>query len=191
VLNVQGVYTNGASRYNFQDLMNTSYAMYGGGTGVPGVYQSLGIGGVSDAVFVNGSGMELTTTYGFRGAYTHNWDPYWNTAVYGGWGAVRYNDTAKGYICSAMVATALLSSGLAGCNPDFNYSTVGVITRWTPVKNLTFSADLAYTMLDQKYASGSTVTQTAANVGIAKPAASYELKDQNSLTLLLRAQRNW
>ena len=57
-LNVQGVYTNGASRYNFQDLMNTSYAMYGGGTGVPGVYQSLGIGGVSDAVFVNGSGME-------------------------------------------------------------------------------------------------------------------------------------
>jgi hypothetical protein len=191
VLNVQGVYTNGASRYNFQDLMNTSYAMYGGGTGVPGVYQSLGIGGVSDAVFVNGSGMELTTTYGFRGAYTHNWDAYWNSGVYGGWGAVRYNSTAKGYICGAMVATALLSTGLAGCNPDFNYAVVGLITRWTPVKNLTFSADLAYTMLDQKYASGSTVTQTATNVGIAKPAASYELKDQNSLTLLLRAQRNW
>jgi hypothetical protein len=191
VINVQGVYTNGASRYNFQDLMNTSYAMYGGGTGVPGVYQSLGIGGVSDAVFVNGSGMELTTTYGFRGAYTHNWDAYWNTGVYGGWGAVRYNDSAKGYICGAMVATALLSTGLAGCNPDFNYSTVGVITRWTPVKNLTFSADLAYTMLDQKFASGSTVTMTANNVGIAKPAASYELRDQSSLTLLLRAQRNW
>ena len=28
-------------------------------------------------------------------------------------------------------------------------------------------------------------------VGIAKPAATYELKDQNALQLLLRAQRNW
>ena len=72
-----------------------------------------------------------------------------------------------------------------------HYAQLGLITRWTPVKGLTFSADLAYTMLDQKYASGSTVTQTANNVGIAKPAATYELKDQNSLTLLLRAQRNW
>jgi hypothetical protein len=170
--------------------MGTSYAMYGG-TGLGGVYQSLGIGGVSDAVFVNGSGMELTTTYGFRGAYTHNWDAYWNTALYGAWAAVRYDSTAKGYICTAIVATALLSSGLAGCNPDFNYAVVGMITRWTPVKGLTFSADLAYTMLDQKYASGSTVTQTANNVTVAKPAALYELKDQNSLTLLLRAQRNW
>jgi Porin subfamily len=189
-LNIQGVYTNGASRYNFQDLMGTTYARYAG-SGLAGAYQSLGFGGVSDAVFVNGSGMELTTTYGFRGGFTHNWDPYWNTGLYGAWAAVRYNGTAKGYICGAMVATALLSSGLAGCNPDFNYAVVGLITRWTPVKNLAFSADLAYVMLDQKYASGSTVNQTANNVGIGKPAALYELKDQGAVSLLLRAQRNW
>ncbi|MGY4425990.1 hypothetical protein ACVWY2_008439 [Bradyrhizobium sp. JR6.1] len=63
-------------------------------------------------------------------------------------------------------------------------------TYWTPVKNLTFSADLAYTVLDQKYASGSTVTLPLQS-GIAKPGAVYELKNQSSLTLLLRAQRNW
>lgn len=44
-------------------------------------------------------------------------------------------------------------------------------------------------MLDQKYASGSTVTLPLQS-GIAKPAATYELKDQNSL-VLLRAQRNF
>ena len=33
-LNIQGVYTNGASRYNFQDLMPANYVMYGG-TGFP------------------------------------------------------------------------------------------------------------------------------------------------------------
>lgn len=188
-INLTGVYTNGASRYNFQPYTSTTYAMYGG-TSLAAAYQSVGLAGLSDSVFVTGSGQQLTTTYGFNGAYTHNWDPRWNTAIYGGWGAVRYNDTAKGYICGAVVAGLALSSGAAGCNPDFNYSVVGMITRWTPVKNLTFSADLAYTMLDQKYAAGSTVVLPA-QAGIAKPGATYELKDQNTVSLLIRAQRTW
>ncbi|MGY3531157.1 MULTISPECIES: hypothetical protein [Bradyrhizobium] len=54
---------------------------------------------------------------------------------------------------------------------------LGSAHRWTPVKNLTFAADLGYVMLDQKYASGSTVTLPAQS-GIAKPAGVYELKDQ-------------
>lgn len=188
-INMSAVYTNGASRFNFQDYMTTTYAMYGG-TGVAGAYQSVGLAGLSDSVFVAGAGQQLTTTYGVQGAYTHNWDPRWNTSLYGAWGAVRYNGTAKGYICGTFVATLALSSGIAGCNPDFNYSVVGLVTRWTPVKNLTFSADLAYAMLDQKYAGGSTVTLPLQSA-IAKPGAVYELKDQNALTLLLRAQRSW
>ncbi|MGY3033962.1 hypothetical protein ACVIIV_003132 [Bradyrhizobium sp. USDA 4354] len=188
-INVQGVYTKGATRYNFQNYTSTTYAMYGGAS-VVGAYQSLGLGGISDSVFVAGAGQELTTTYGFNGAYTHNWDPRWATSLYGAWAAVRYNSTAKGYICGAFVATLALSSGAVGCNPDLNYAVVGVATFWTPVKNLSFTADLAYTMLDQKYASGSTVTLPV-QAGIAKPAGLYELKDQGSLTLRLRAQRVW
>ncbi|MCK1581841.1 porin [Bradyrhizobium sp. 168] len=188
-INVQGVYTNGASRYNFQQYTPSTYAMYSG-TGLAGVYQGVGLAGLSDSVFVTGAGQQLTTTYGFNGAFNHNWDPRWSTSIYGGLGAVRYNNTAKGYICGAFVAGLALSTGVAGCNPDFNYGIVGTVTRWTPVKGLSFSADLTYTMLDQKYAGGSTVvlpTQT----GIAKPGATYELKDQNTLSLLLRAQRSW
>ncbi|MCK1663481.1 porin [Bradyrhizobium sp. 151] len=188
-INVSGVYTNGASRYNFNSYLTTTFNMYGG-TGVPGAYQSVGLAGLSDSVFVTGSGQQLTSTYGIMGAYTHNWNPYWNTALYGGWAAVRYNTTAKGYICGAIVPTLALSSGVAGCNPDFDYGVVGVITRWSPVKNLTFSADLAYAILDQKYAGGSTVSLPLQS-SLAKPAAPYELKDQGAITLLLRAQRNW
>lgn len=188
-INLTGVYTNGASRYNFQDYTSTTFAMYGG-SALAGAYQSVGLSGLSDSTFVAGAGQELTTTYGFRGGYTHNWDPHWATGVYGAWAAVRYNGTAKGYICGAFVATLALSSGAAGCNPDFNYAVAGVATYWTPVKNLTFSADLAYTMLDQKYASGSTVILPL-QANIAKPVGVYELKDQSTLTLLLRAQRNW
>lgn len=189
-INMTGVYTNGASRYNFHDYMSgTTFAMYGG-AGVAGAYQSVGLGGVSDSVFVTGSGQELTTTYGFQGGYNHNWDPHWSTSLFGAWAAVRYNNTAKGYICGAFVAGLALSSGLAGCNPDFNYGIVGTKTAWTPLKNLTFSVELAYMMLDQKYASGSTVTLPLQS-GVAKPGAAYELKDQNTFALLLRAQRNW
>ncbi|CCE08885.1 conserved exported hypothetical protein [Bradyrhizobium sp. STM 3843] len=183
-INVQGVYTNGASRYNFQSLAQTSYAMYGSSGNA---YQSLGIAGVSDGVFGVGTGVELTTTYGFRGAFTHNWDPYWNTALYGAWAAVRYDNTAKGLICTSPGFVALGITG-AGCNPDFNIGQVGLITRWTPVKNLTFSADVTYSHLDQKY---SGVIAAPAVNAVAKPAAAYELKDQDTVSLLLRAQRNF
>jgi hypothetical protein len=83
-----------------------------------------------------------------------------------------------------------ISTGVLGCNPDFNYAVVGLVTRWTPVKNLTFTGEVAYTMLDQKFASGTTFT-SAGSVPLGKPAAVYEVKDQNAVTLLLRAQRNW
>jgi hypothetical protein len=57
------------------------------------------------------------------------------------------------------------------------------------VKNLTFSADVTYTHLDQKHVG--TIAPAANIVPIAKPAAVYELKDQDTVTLLLRAQRNF
>ncbi|MGL3111905.1 porin [Bradyrhizobium sp. BR 1432] len=186
----QGVYTNGASRYNFEsDLFDHLRDVP-----VAPVFQVLtrvwALLVFPTPVFVTGSGQELITTYGLNGAYTHNWDTRWNTAVFGAWAAVRYNNTAKGYICGAFVTTLALSSGGAGCNPDFNYAVVGTDRPLDPVKNLTFSAEFAYMMLDQKYASGSTVTLPL-QAGIAKPSAAYELKDQNSLVLLLRAQRDW
>ncbi|MGY8663466.1 porin [Bradyrhizobium sp. UFLA05-109] len=188
-VNVTGVYANGASRYVFNDYMSTNFARYGG-TNLTGAYQSIGIAGIADSVFVAGAGQELSTTYGFNGAFNHNWNQYWHTSIFGGWGAVRYNSTAQRYICGAFVTGLALSSGPAGCNPDFNFAVAGTYISWTPVKNLTFGAELAYNIVDQKYASGSTVTLPA-QPGIAKPAAVYELKDRGALTLLLRAQRNW
>ncbi|MDE5447160.1 porin [Bradyrhizobium sp. CSA207] len=188
-INLTGVYANGASRYTFNDYMSSTYARYGGTT-LAGAYQSVGFAGLSDAVFVAGAGQQLTTTYGFNAGYTHNWDPHWWTSIFGGWGAVRYNGTAKGYICGALVTSLALSGGAAGCNPDFNYVTLGTHTAWTPVKGLTFGVELIYNLLDQKYASGSTVTLPVQS-SVAKPAGLYELKDQGALSLLLRAQRSW
>ena len=86
-----------------------------------------------------------------RGAFTHNWTPAWNTSVYGAYAHVMYSGGAKALSAGAVSGSASQpAAGVTSCNPDYNIAQLGVITRWTPVKNLTFSADLTYTNLDQK-----------------------------------------
>jgi hypothetical protein len=189
VINMQAVYTDGATRYNLQSLAVVSYSMFGSAS-APGAYQSIGFANAPDAVYTgtstaNGTGLENVTTWGFRGGYTHNWDPYWNTGIYGAYASIRYGNNGQAAICANAVTLLAL---VGTCNPDFNIAQAGIITRWTPVKNLTFSGDFTWTRIDQKY-SGTVVAPTLASV--AKPAAVYELKDQDSFNFLLRAQRNF
>ena len=189
VINISAVYTDGASRYNFQDLVPTTFAMFGGSAVG---YQSLGFAQVSDAVFTgtstaNGTGQSLVKTWGFRGGYTHNWDPYWTTAIFGAYAAVQYDGVAKAAICTNIAAVSVAGTGFT-CNPDFNIAQIGTKVGWTPVKNLTFSGEAVYSMLDQKHSGAVTIP---AVLGLAKPAAVYELRDQSSWTFLARAQRNF
>jgi hypothetical protein len=184
-LNIQAVYTDGATRYNFQNLAPQGFAMYGG-TGVPGAYQSVGLAAVADGIFGLGTGISKVQTWGMRGAYNHNWDPYWSSSLYGAYAQLKYGNGGNALACASLSGAAFV--GVTTCNPDFNVAQIGVITRWTPVKNLTFSGEATYTHLDQKFAGTIAVP---AQAGIAKPAAVYELKDQNTIQVLLRAQRNW
>jgi hypothetical protein len=187
-INVQAVYTDGATRYNFQNLAPQGFAMYGG-TGLPGVYQSVGLAAVADGIFGLGTGISKVQTWGMRGAFNHNWDPYWNSALYGAYAQLKYGNGGTALVCAALGGLIAAGPGIvASCNPDFNVAQIGVITRWTPVKNLTFSADVTYTHLDQKF---SGLIAPPLQAAIAKPAAVYELKDQNTVQLLLRAQRNF
>ena len=182
-----------------------SFAMFGDSNSG---YQSVGFGATTDAVYFPGAngtgGLKLTTAWGIRGAFNHNWDPYWSSSLFGSYSAVRYdggaNDninglgttTAKGAYCAAFAAS---HSGQAAngnqvgnytCNPDFNVAQLGVVTRWTPVKNLTFSAEVQWFHLDQKMSGSSVFTASAP-----KPNALYEFKDQDTFLLQVRAQRNF
>jgi hypothetical protein len=165
-----------------------SFAMFGGsGFG----YQSVGFGATTDAVYVSGGDLVLTNAWGVRGAFNHNWNPYWSTSLFGSYSAVRYDDSAKAAYCTAFNVSHPGATGVAGvgtysCNPDFNVSQLGVVTRWTPVKNLTFSGEVQWFHLDQKMAGSSVFAATSP-----KPAALYEFKDQDTILLQLRAQRNF
>jgi len=187
-----------------------SFAMFGN-TGLAGGYQSVGFGNTSDGLYAppgtfgtgaGGSGIILTSAWGIRGAFNHNWDPYWSTSLWGSYAQVKYdggaNDnlagisSAKGIYCAAFAAShpgqsaAPAAAGTYSCNPDFNVAQVGVVTRWTPVKNLTFSAEVGAFFLDQKMSGSSNFAAPAP-----KPTTLYEFKDQSTVFLNVRAQRNF
>jgi porin-like protein len=170
-----------------------------GSTGFPGAYQSVGFGVSTDAIYSGGvgggatQGLKLTEAFGVRGAFNHNWDPYWSTSLWGSYAGVRYNGSvldgtsAKGAFCNAYNAATGVKSADYSCNPDFNIAQVGVVTRWTPVKNLTFSAEVGAFFLDQKFTGAAVLTAPAP-----KPAGVfYEFKDQSTVFLNVRAQRNF
>ena len=62
-INMNAVYTNGASKYSFQQLFPQAFFIYSGSNVG---YQSLGFAGISDGVFTTGSSIELLTSWGFR-----------------------------------------------------------------------------------------------------------------------------
>ena len=189
-------YAKGATKHVIATSgTSPSFAMFGGsGFG----YQSVGFGATTDGVYLPGAGgtggIVLTSAWGIRGAFNHNWDPYWSSSLFGSYSSVRYdggaNDnllgagttSAKGAYCAAFAAShpgqALVGSaaGAYTCNPDFNVSQLGVVTRWTPVKNLTFTAEVQWFHLDQKMSGSSVFTATAP-----KPNALYEFKDQDTV----------
>ena len=54
ILNLQAVYTDGATRYNLQSLAAVSFSMFGG-TNLAGAYQSVGFANAPDAVYTGTS----------------------------------------------------------------------------------------------------------------------------------------
>ena len=104
-------YARGNTRNVLQHL--AQFAMFGD-TGLGGAYQSIGFGQNADGVFAPGGDIKLVTAYGIRGAFNHNWDPYWSTSLFGAYAAVRYGGSntdltsGKGQWCANYNAGKLL-----------------------------------------------------------------------------------
>jgi len=185
-INMQAVYADGDTHEVFGNVAwPQNWSMYSGSNIA---YQSVGFASLADGVFGTGTSVQKVKSWGFRGGYTHNWSPNWASGIYGGYAQVRYGAVGGALVCANFAA--LGPSAGAVCNPDFNFAVVGANVVWTPVKNLAFTADVSWSHLDQKY-SGTISGANTAVAAFAKPAAVYELKDQDSVSMLLRAQRNF
>ena len=65
---------------------------------------------------------------------------------------------------------------------------IGFNTVWTPVKNLAFTVDVSGALSTRSH---SGLIASPGLAAAAKPAAVYELKDQDFGHMLIRAQRNF
>jgi hypothetical protein len=196
---IEGSYAKGDTKSIFSTAGSTpNFAMFGGSGRA---YQSVGFGATTDAIFLpilnGGTGdLKLTESWGTRGSFTHNWDPYWNSSIFGAASWQHYNGTvgdlttARGQYCfQYMVSNKLTAANTSvdfSCNPDFAVYQIGFNTRWTPVKGLTFTGEVQYVRLDQNFTGTATLTPSAP-----KPTATYEFRDQNTVLLQVRVQRNF
>jgi hypothetical protein len=168
-----------------------NFLMLGGTSTQFGPAQTIGFGATTDAVYLPGAAggdgsLHLTTAYGVRGAFNHNWDPFWSTSLFGGMGWVRYDSTARTEYCAAY-AVAVAGMGVTyGCNPNYTMSMLGAVTRWTPVTNLTFSAEVLWAHLTTGF------TGTAAfSPGAPYPVTALTFHSQDTASLNVRVQRNF
>jgi Porin subfamily len=203
---VEGAWSLGASKYviGTSGAAPSSFDIYSG--------QRFAMGTVSDSIYSgispnNGNPQtqqQLTRGWGFRGAFNHNWDPYWSSSLFGGIAGLSYNSTAKTLFCNTYVANAGIQirgagltngGGTAGafgagsvCDPGFTISMIGFVTRWTPVKNLTFSAEVLYAYL--KTNMSGTIT-AAPNSALPLANTTYNFGNNGTTSLNLRVQRNF
>ena len=165
-IKMDATWSRGASKYVLATSSSTpsSFNIYN--------LTKFAMGVVTDAVYSgissnNGNpqtGLQLTNGWGFRGAFNHNWDPYWSSSLFGGIAGLSYNATAKTLYCNTYVSNPgiairgtanVTNGGRTGgtfgadsvCDPGFTISEIGLVTRWTPVKNLTFSVEVLYAYL--------------------------------------------
>jgi hypothetical protein len=168
------------------------YIMYGG-SGLPGAAGSLAFGPSADGAYMpvanGGDGsIHLTTGYGVQGAFNHNWSPNWQSSLFGGMAWVRYDAAAQASYCAAYAGLVGGQNITYTCNPNFTASQLGLRTAWTPVKNLTFTAEAAWFHLGTGFSGFGGITSGSL---APLPSGTYQFKNQNTVELQLRAQRNF
>jgi hypothetical protein len=221
---IEGTWGEGASKYIIGTAaqVGNAFYMYGNGNPAPlagGAIAPGAVGGkmafglITDSVYGGfgtplQAGQQLTQGWGFRGAFNHNWDPYWSSSLFGGVASLNYNSTAKSLWCAAY--TGLTPSGQAlpggltagtigspvkavsadfSCDPGFTMSEIGLVTRWTPVKNLTFSGEVLYAYLKTNMQGSANLAPNAAFplLGV----ATYQYGNLGTASVNFRVQRNF
>lgn len=133
-------YANGATRYVFggtSQINGAGFALFNG--------NNVALGNYMDAVFASpvgagaGTDLQLTTDFGARLFFEHYWNLAWRTSLWGSY--ARHENTDTGNALMVAKYNSVYGGNLTG-NANFTLYQVGARTARTPVKNLTFSAEI-------------------------------------------------
>jgi len=145
---------------------------------------------VLDGVFAPGGQIIQSEAWQVSAYYEHYWNPAWRTSVFGNYSQISYGDGNAQMLASfqgigaggpgfnSSSAAAARAGVFAGTgNFDLALAQIGTRTAWTPVRNLTLSAQFTYSRLDQNL-NGTYTTNAGGMLG--KPAGTVlQTQDQN------------
>jgi hypothetical protein len=144
----------------------------------------IAIGYTSDAVYRNGTDLELTTGWSAGGGYEHFWTRNFSSTIYGAYAEVKYNNTVVNGAWFCGNAIVLLDG--QRCDPSFQYWVLGSHTDWWPVPNFRLAVDVMYTQVETAFAGRVLLPRNGSRVG-----GIYNAKDLGITSVIFRAQRNW
>jgi hypothetical protein len=154
--------------------------------GLFGTGNQIAFGVQTDAAYVNGSNLELTTTWGAGAGFEYFWSRNFSSTIYGGYSRTEYNNNVinGAWFCGNTITVA---QGVA-CDPSYSLWQVGTHHDWWPVPGLRFAVDVVYTGIESAF-SGQTITlgKTQGN----RPTGAYTAKDLGIVSVAFRAQRSW
>jgi hypothetical protein len=159
-----------------------SLGLYGSGN-------TIGFGVLTDAVYANGTNLELTTSWAAGGGFEYFWTRNFSSTIYGGYSRTEYNGPGAAILC-----TNIGNSG--ACDPNYGLYQIGTHHDWWPVPGLRFAVDVLYSHVDTAFA-GQTINLGAATLGGpnglqgARPTGAYLAQDEGIWSVMVRAQRNW
>jgi hypothetical protein len=185
-LKFQASFANGAAKYVFGGAWDTAGAGRLAKLGDGG----MGFGYVLDGVYGAGTGISKSNAWQAAAFYEHYWSPAWRTSVFGTYSRISYGSTGDALLLAAANA-GRLSTGFTTATGSFDLAlaAVGTRTAWSPVKDLTFAAEVTYVRLDQHLNGTFTATGTAIP---GQPAGStFVLKDQNLYQGAVEVRRNF
>jgi hypothetical protein len=216
---IEGSWGLGATKYilgTAAPLGGSFYPTRAGGAGTAGI---IAIGAITDGVYGGfdtpmQAGVQLTRGWGVRGAFNHNWSPEWSSSLFGGIAQISYNQTAKDLWCSSYGGTfangavnpfvqaagtpfgggrnvaPVAGSGYT-CDPGFTLGQIGVTTRWTPVKNLTFSSEVMFSYLKTNMTGLAAGTTSSSFPVPGGATAIWQYGNVGQVNVNLRVQRNF
>ena len=189
------------------------------GLGLDGVFANrVGPAAASPALggTTNFSGIQLPTVWDVAVAVEHYWAPTLRTSLFGSWtgwdagntndpssvnstmcaspqGPVRAgpngNTTVNGVFIPAGGNTNYANGAFSGCSYSFQLWGVGSRTVWNPVKNLDIGVEVMWSKIHQDM----DASQVVFNFGGAgaRPAGLYAPADEQTVSALVRIQRNF
>jgi hypothetical protein len=177
---IGGYMTYGVGASRITRNSQASLGLYGSGN-------TLAFGVLTDAVYINGGPLELTTSWAAGGGFEYFWTRNFSSTIYGGYSRTEYNNNASTILCN----TSVLTTRSGACDPNYSLYQIGTHHDWWPVPGLRFAVDVLYSHVNTAFGGQTINLASTSSIQGARPTGIYSIEDQGIWSVMVRAQRNW